>query len=304
MDLDARLIARFEEGLDPRNLSASAVPAKLLGYGEISAIFEIEGLEGIAVKRMPLFRDRAEAAAYEKNYHAYCGMLSEAGLSLPESRTVVAAAAGRPVSLYIGQKKIPAGAFGNKMVAGMGRDDALCLARQVAAEIAKVWEFNRSNHPERELAIDAQVSNWAREEGGRWLFLDTSTPLFRTSGRETLDPELLLAAVPSLMKPLVRAVFLSDVMNRYYDPRQVALDLAANLYKEQRPDLVPVFLQAGNEIFAGLFSPITEKEAASYYRFDKLIWQTFLALRKMDRLLMEKVFRKRYEFLLPGKIKR
>lgn len=304
MELSATLIQRFEEGLEPRNLSASRVPARLLGFGEISAIFEVADMPGIAVKRMPLFRDRQGAEDYGKNFHEYCAMLAEAGLALPESRTVVAAAPGRPVCLYICQEKLPADSFGNKLAAGMNRERALALARGVAAEIAKIWAFNKENAPARELAIDAQISNWARAGDGSWLFLDTSTPLFRIKGRETLDPELLLAAVPAFMKPLVRAVFLKDVMNRYYEPKQVALDLAANLYKEQRPDLVPVFLRAGNEAFAGLFSPITEKEAASYYRFDKLIWRTFLALRKTDRFLTEKLFRKRYEFLLPGKIKR
>jgi len=41
-----------------------------------------------------------------------------------------------------------------------------------------------------------------------------------------------------------------------------------------------------------------------YYREDKFIWTLFLALRRMDRWLTTTIFRKRYEFILPGKIKR
>ena len=45
-------------------------------------------------------------------------------------------------------------------------------------------------------------------------------------------------------------------------------------------------------------------EVKKYYREDKLIWTIFLAFRRMDRWLTTRVFRKRYEFLLPGKIER
>lgn len=159
MELSASLIQRFEEGLVPRDISASRVPGKLLGFGEISAIFEIAEMPGIAVKRMPLFRDRAGAEAYRKNFHDYCAMLGEAGLILPESRTVVAAAPGRPVCLYICQEKLCAGSFGNRLAAAMDPSGALSLAREVAAEIARVWEFNKRNAPARTLAIDAQISN-------------------------------------------------------------------------------------------------------------------------------------------------
>ena len=35
----------FESGLDPLNLNQSKIPAKVIGYGEISTVFEIEGDE-------------------------------------------------------------------------------------------------------------------------------------------------------------------------------------------------------------------------------------------------------------------
>jgi hypothetical protein len=38
---------------------------------------------------------------------------------------------------------------------------------------------------------------------------------------------------------IIRLLFLKDVMSRYYDPRQVTIDLIANFYREQRADLVP-----------------------------------------------------------------
>ena len=41
-------------------------------------------------------------------------------------------------------------------------------------------------------------------------------------------------------------VFLNDVMGRYYVPRLVYMDLAANLFKELRPELVPETVAIAN----------------------------------------------------------
>jgi hypothetical protein len=49
---------------------------------------------------------------------------------------------------------------------------------------------------------------------------------------------------------------------------------------------------------------LSVEEVKRYYREDKLIWRLFLLFRRMDRWLTTRVFGKRYEFILPGKIKR
>jgi hypothetical protein len=50
--------------------------------------------------------------------------------------------------------------------------------------------------------------------------------------------------------------------------------------------------------------PLAKNEVDKYYREDKLIWIVFLGLRRLDRFLTTRLLRKRYEFILPGKIKR
>jgi hypothetical protein len=158
-----------------------------------------------------------------------------------------------------------------------------------------------------ELALDGQLSNWVwLEEGTNFqlYYIDTSTPLYRKDGQEQLDPELFLQSAPSFLRWLIRLLFLKDVMNRYYQPRQVYIDLAANLYKEQRPDLVPLTLDIINLHLPNDLEPLTAREIEKYYKEDKLIWTLFLAFRRADRFLKTKLFRKRYEFILPGKIKR
>ena len=50
--------------------------------------------------------------------------------------------------------------------------------------------------------------------------------------------------------------------------------------------------------------PMTVEEIKKYYREDKIIWSVFLAFRRVDRLLKTRLMGRRYEFILPGKIKR
>ncbi len=93
-------------------------------------------------------------------------------------------------------------------------------------------------------------------------------------------------------------------MDRYYDLRLVFIDLTANLHKEQKPVLIPEVVKAANHLLPDRTKKITLKEVDSYYKEDKFIWQLFLFFRKIDRWFTNKVFGKRYQFILPGKIKR
>ena len=51
-------------------------------------------------------------------------------------------------------------------------------------------------------------------------------------------------------------------------------------------------------------TPLTKTAIDKYYREDKLIWMVFLGLRRLDRFFTTRLLRRRYEFILPGKIKR
>jgi hypothetical protein len=306
VSVDKELLIRFERGLDPKRPEASAVPATLLGYGEISAIFEIEGAEGVACKRMPLFFERDQAEAYENLYREYCRHLKEAGLELPEDGTAILEVEDRPVGLYIIQRRLPAERFGHRLIHSLENPQIMSLVELVVRKIAAVWEFNDKHRPELEVAIDGQISNWVwpDESSPRLLYVDTSTPLLRKEGTEQLDPELFLKSAPSFLRWIIRLLFLKDVMNRYYVPRLVYTDLAANFFKEQRDDLVPAVLEVINASLPPAVPPLTYREIEKYYKDDKTIWKVFQTFRRFDRWLKTALFRKRYEFILPGKIQR
>ena len=307
ISLDQRILENFERVLKPHKPEESDPPAVILGYGEISSIFQIGESKNIAYKRMPLFMDVSSAEDYIHQYREYCKLLQEAGIVLPEDGIGIIALEGRPVVLYIGQKLLPPDRFGHKLIHSLDKEKAIALIQKVAASIFRIWEYNKKVKPGIELALDGQISNWVwldDDPESELIYVDTSTPLFHINGELQLDPELFLQSAPSFLRWIIRRLFLEDVLTRYFDLRKVFTDLAANLFKEQRSDLIPAALEIINLYLSDIQNPMTAGEIEKYYKEDKIIWQVFLGFRKIDRWLKTKVQRRRYEFILPGKIKR
>ncbi|MDZ7336271.1 MAG: DUF6206 family protein [candidate division KSB1 bacterium] len=303
MKIDMNLLAQFESQLDPQNLAGSPIPAKILGYGEISTIFQIKDDTSVAYKRMPLFRSNEAANRYARLYREYCDSLRQAGLSLPEDEAIIVASQRPIISLYIAQQQFPTESFVHRLIHQLEPSQIAPLIERVVTEIEKVWQFNRHNRPTIELSLDGQLSNWVWHEDQLY-FIDTSTPLFRKNGVEQMDPEPLLRSAPGFLRWILRLFFLDDVMTRYYDQRLVYLDLTANLFKEGRPQLIPMVLEIINQRLTDDLKPLSEQEVNKYYREDRLIWTLFLSFRRIDRWIKTRVLHQRYEFILPGRIKR
>jgi len=321
LNIDQALLEEFERHLDPRRPEESEIPARVLGYGEISTVFEIgtDEQKDIAYKRMPIFENSEELVEYEKIFREYIRLLNEeVGLELPPyDYTSLTSDTGRLV-MFLAQKKLVAESVGNKAMHLLPPEETMRLARQIFRELKKVWLFNKEQD-KYEIGIDGQISNWSIKgfvpdnprlpDEIELVYFDTSTPLFRVDGVEQLDPELFLRSAPSFMVWLVRWLFLEDVMTRYYDFRLVAIDLVGNFYKEQLPEMIPELVDMANDFFTGEaeelgIAPITIKDVKSYYREDALIWTLYLSMRKFDRFLRTKILRKEYPYILPGKIKR
>ena len=308
MRLDHDLLTRFETGLDPRWLERSSPPAQVVGFGEISAIFHINGDETVVYKRLPLFTTRTAADRYAGLHEEYCRLLIRAGLRLPESATAVVAVPRRPFVLYIAQQTLPASRFGHRLIHRLPEDGVAALLRRIIAQQQLIRTFNQTVGPDLKIAVDGQLSNWAVDDGdvdaGPIVFVDTSTPFIRRRGQHQLDTALLLRSVPVFIRPLLSGLLVKDILDRYFDLRRNLIDLVANLFKEQRPDLIPLAVAVINEVLAGEFQPLREREVASYYRTDKYIWAVFLTLRRLDRWVATRLLRRRYEFILPGDIRR
>ena len=313
-------LSEFELGLDPRRPEQGRMPVRILGYGEISTVFGIQGqgLEGLALKRLPLFLSEAEVDRYRTTFVEYNRLLvEEIGLHLPpHGEILLSRRNGMPV-FYIFQPELPSSAIAHRALHLLSPDAVLVLVRRVLEELAKVWQFNQ-RQSRRQVGIDGQLSNWAIQNfnpenphvtDAPLLYFDTSTPLFRVDGQEQLDTELFLRSAPPFLVWILRLLFLKDVVNRYYDLHLVAVDLAANLYKEQKAELIPAVVDVVNAFFAGPaadlgIKPIGEKEVRDYYREDALIWSLFLAMRKFDRFLRTRVAGQEYPYILPERIRR
>ncbi len=307
MNIDIDLLHRFEKQLLPQDLSRSVIPAKILGYGEISSIFIIDNREDIVFKRMPIFSTVDQADEYKRRYFQYCNLLREAGLSVPEDDAVIVEIPGRPVVIYFAQRRFPDHLLCHRLIHTMTEPEIEEMLISILQAIRKTWQFNNDRKPEFEIAVDAQLSNWVRtdENGGKGLYLlDTTTPMFRIQGVEQLDVELFLQSIPPFIRWLVRRLDLDDVVNRYYNPTSNLTDVAANLHKEQRPDLIPLFIKNINDFIPEGAKAVVRKAVDDYYREDKMIWAALSILRRTDRFITTRLLRKRYEFILPGKVKR
>lgn len=314
-DLDFDLLYEFEEGLDTCHPEDNDIPSRVLGYGEISTVFELENevFAGLALKRMSIFETKAEFNAYLTAYDEYHRLLeNEIGIQLPNhGHAAFENGDGRPI-FYIIQQKVEPETIGNHALSEMSKSEAQIVYAQVLQEMVKVWQFNKE-HDHFEVALDGQISNWAithySPEGSQLLYIDTSTPIYRLDGIYQFDAELLLRAAPSFMRWILRRFFLDDVVARYYDERQIIIDLLANLYKEQLSELVPDFINVSNQFFADEMNgfnidPIREDEVKAYYNEDKFIWSLYISMRRLDRFLQTKLLRQKYPYILPGKTNR
>jgi hypothetical protein len=314
------LLRSFELGLDPQHPESGAMPARVLGFGEISTVFEVQvdGLRGRAFKRLPLFESAEEVTPYCQAFEEYNRLLTEeVGLRLPLHDHVWFPRPSGPPVFYVVQPQLPAESIGHRAIHRLPPEETYDLVRQVMGEMAKVWTFN--HHQQHiQIGLDGQISNWSIDDAGRQgigpgtgslLYLDTSTPLFRLRGVEQLDAELFLRSAPSFLAWILRRLFLQDVLDRYYDFHLVAVDLAANFFKEQRPELIPGVIGVINETFSAEAShldvePVTEDEVRSYYREDALIWRSYLFARKVDRAIRVRLLRREYPYILPEKVMR
>lgn len=308
MAVDWNKIHEFEQRLNPARPEEAGFGVKVIGYGEISAVFSFAepGLSGFAYKRMSVFdteNSKEAAGAYCDLFNRYESVLKSAGLSLPETDARVIQNEKYNMSvLYIAQHKFESEEVVSHIIRKSREDEAVDMLKQILGKMQLILEFNKKNEPYLQAGFDGQVSNWV--QSGRLYYLDTGTPLIRENGRELLDVEIFLSITPVFMKWIIRKFFLADVVSRYYDMRLVLVDLLSNLYKEGRPDLIASLLDQCNEFLNHHgFQPVSRKEVDSYYREDAFIWRLFLSARRLERYL-NRLRGKPYHSLLPGRVKR
>ena len=320
MKIDIDLLKEFERTIDTVNPEKGEVPIKILGYGEISLVFEIVGdPQQLAYKRIPIFDNEEQVERFVGAYREYCRILKDdVGYNLPEHDVVWFRDDKENIQLYCVQKKVLADSVCNTAIHQISDIEVETLVLLVMREMKKVWSFSKNNEV-IDLGLDGQISNFAIidydlnnpkvTEDTKLLYFDTSTPFVRTNGEEAMQFELVLKSAPGFLRGILKKVYLEETVGRYYDWRKVAIDLVANFFKEQRDELVPKLIEVINTFFkeeASEFeiTPLNLEEIEKYYKSDASMWKLFQKVRKFDRFIKTKILRKKYPFYLPGKIKR
>jgi len=320
MKIDIEVLKKLEKSIDTSNPEKGVVPIKILGYGEISLVFELlNNPEQIAYKRIPIFDNETQVERHIWAYNEYNRLLKEdVGLNLPEYDVAWFKDEEGKIQFYCVQEKLPSESVAHKVIHQLSDQDIKTLILLVMREMKKVWDYAK-NHNTIELGLDGQISNFAIigfdpnnpkvDLDTKLMYFDTSTPMFRVNGNEAMEAVLFLKSAPSFLRWLLKALFLEETIGRYYDWRKVTIDLVANFFKEQKPELIPELINLVNKFFEEEainfdFEPLTLEEVKKYYKSDSSMWVIFQSVRRFDRFLKTKVFKKKYDFYLPGKIER
>lgn len=278
----------------------------LLGEGEISLVLRAGPGGEWACKRLPPFPSATAAERYAATVDRYLATLRDRGVDVvaTECRAVPT---GDGAVLYCVQ---PALAPETQAVAIVRSEPD-----RAPGVLADVVETIFSTVDAR-VGLDAQLSNWAVADG-RLRYFDVTTPLLRDpGGNSELDVDVFLASLPWALRPPVRRFVAPGIIARYHEPRTVALDLAANLLKEELDDLVPVVVDAANlrleahveghrdrhsgrHVGGNVGRPLDVDEVRRDRRSDARTWAALQTVRRVDRSWQRHVRRRTYPFLLP-----
>ncbi len=289
------ILQRLEAELDP----AHPAGVKILAYGEVSAALIVPGLEGKVAKRMSGFADHTMAAAYCELVDDYLAVLRSNGVRVVDTDIVLIDRPQRPPVVYLVQPQEED--LGHRILheATDGQ-----LAAAIHAVTDRVWTLHRRTEPP-EVALDAQLSNWSFTQPDDPMLIDVGTPIMRRAGRQVMDPEILLSAIPPGLRSYYRRKgSVPQYWDDYFSPRLVAMDLLGNFIKEGAVARLPEGIVATNEwLEAHDLRPIDRAEVDAYYKQDAATLELFLRVRRGDRAV-RRLFRRDYDFILPGKVQR
>jgi hypothetical protein len=282
-ELDASILEAFKSG-DESGIN-------VLGYGEISAVVRLHSQSGdFACKRLPPFPEPESLKDYQNCFRGYLRALGERGTKPVETSLMqVGESTLYCVQPLVAGENLAVNAYKSRDTAGR-----LELIDQIVERICSTVT--------PQIGLDGQLSNWVAHEDGTLRYIDVTTPFLRDeNGKEQLDADVFLAALPWALRGTVKRLMLKSIIQVYYDVRSTIRDLLANLHKERLTEELPQIIERVNAVVEPAF---TAKEIKKYYASDARTWALLLSLRRADRGWQRKVRRRSYPFLLPGNIAR
>ena len=189
LNIDIDLLKEFEESLDPATPEGSPIAARVLGYGEISTVFEIldDSQKSIAFKRMPLFDTMEQVSQYKETYYRYNELLNSVGIDIPEFGAQEIVTEDGRIVLYLYQKMIPSQAIGNNLIHSQSNEYTLALVETILESLNKIWSFNESESPFIELAMFYEHTEKDYHEALHWTLSAIDLITLETSHTHSID---------------------------------------------------------------------------------------------------------------------
>jgi hypothetical protein len=288
-DQPAVTIADLEalEGAVAAGLAGGDVSGlNVVGFGEISVAlgWPIDDPRFVC-KRTPPFTPN-QFAAYHQLVTDYVERLQARGLAVADT-TVMSLDRGDRVIAYLVQPMLPSSTLGHNVLAGSRPDADHPFLVALADTLDLVGPT---------LSLDAQGANFSWDGPGLAL-LDGGTPFrWDDDGALLFDMEPFLRMIPAPTRPLVRREMM-QLLTRWRDPRLVALDVVANLYREGLADWVdPAVIALNHRLVPG--QPIDAGEARALYDDDVKTWPRLKRLQAVERWWQSRIRRRPYDFFI------
>ncbi len=303
------MLTSFEEQVDLYNPEGGDFGCRIIDYGELSVVITLEKLKGFALKRMSGFTDGVETEQYIADIEAYLDLLRQRGVEpLP---TKCFAIKGRTHVVYLVQELLDKKRLGNFIVRTCSEEELPGVLTLVMESVVACLRQNTALSDGIEVAADSQLSNWFFPEGGGApQLIDVGSPIKRINGKVEAFTEPIYRSGPWLISMIFKILGVAeDYFNDYFDLRLTILDLLGNLYKEQAAERIPACIEIVNNWLAqqpegNKINPVTPAEVKKYYGKDASLLEVVLQLRRFKRFTANKIFQGRYDYILPGKIKR
>ncbi len=304
-----RVLSEFEDGLDLYAPDGGPFGCRVLDYGEVSAVLTLEALPGRAFKRMSGFRSAEETAAYIDSVGRYIRVLGERGVKVLETECFSLAA--RSPVVYLAQPLVDPARIGNALLRTVPDEMLAGIMELVLDRIAASLRANLAAADGVEAAADSQLSNWYfPEKGTDPLLIDVGSAIFRIDGKIQAYCEPLYRSFIWPLGPVVRMMgAVEDYYEHYFDLRHAVLDILGNFTKERAAERIGKGLAIANRWLSlqpekYYIQPFTADEVRKFYRSDAATLELMLRVRRATRFVRNRVTRKGYDYLLPGKITR
>ena len=299
----------FESRLDLLNPEGGPHGSKVLDYGELTVVLLLSTLPGSVVKRISGFADEKEASEYAGSVKRYIGLLKERGI--PVVATDVFTVRGKTSIVYLVQPLVDKRRIGNSLLHSTDGHELEQIMEKILDRIASSLRANERDPNGLEVAADAQISNWYfPEDGASPLLLDIGTPVMRINGEIHASPGFIYRSFPQPIRwVLMRIKIVEDYYRDYFDLRLNITDMLGNFIKEKAAHRLPEGVEIVNRWLDRQqehkrVAPITAEEVRRYYKSDAALLELSLKARRVTRFIQVRLLRRRYDYILPGKIER